>query len=62
MSPASGSTDESVPTVVPAAWFSATVELESAMSVGSSLTLVTETVNSFSVANAPASVLRTRIE
>ena len=51
-----------MPTVVPEAWFSATVELESAMSVGASLTSLTEIVNSFSNVSAPASVLRTRIE
>jgi hypothetical protein len=37
VSPASGSVADRVPTVVPDSWFSATVELESAMSVGALL-------------------------
>ncbi len=62
VSAGSGSVAESVPTVVPEAWFSATVELESAMSVGCSLTLLTEIVKTFSNVSRPLSVARTRIE
>ena len=46
--PVSGSTALSVPTVVPIASPSATVELESVMSVGASLAFVTVIVNCFS--------------
>ena len=60
--PASGSVVESAPTVVPEAWFSATLAAESAMSVGVSLTLVTVIVKTFSKSSAPWSVERTRIE
>ncbi len=59
---ASGSVAESVPTVVPDAWFSATLVLDSPMSVGASLTLLTVIVNTFSNVSEPLSVLRTRIE
>ena len=62
MSPTSGSTDESVPTVVPAASFSGTLALESAMSVGASLTPVVVIVSSFSNERVVLSVVRTRME
>ena len=61
-SPASTSVEEKVPTTVPADAFSATLDAESAMSEGASLTLVTVTVNCFSVVSPPASVERTRTE
>ncbi len=51
-----------MPTVVPEASFSATLELLSAMSVGASLTLVTVIVKTFSKVSRPLSVARTRIE
>jgi hypothetical protein len=44
VSPASGSVADSVPTVVPAGWFSATLEFESAMSVGGLLPPTTNAV------------------
>ena len=62
LSPASGSVADSVPTVVPDGWFSATLDFESAMSVGASFTFVTLTVNAFSNTSPPPSVTRTRIE
>ena len=62
VSPASTSVVASVPTVVPAAWFSGTVLVDRAMSVGPSLTLLTVIVNTFSNVSGPLSVVRTRIE
>ena len=53
MLPLSGSLAERVPTVASEA-FSATLELESEMSVGPSLTSVTEIVNCFSNVFAPS--------
>ena len=62
MSPASGSVVDSVPTAVATAWFSDTLALDSATSVGASFTLLTVIVSTFSTVSAPASVARTRIE
>jgi hypothetical protein len=53
---ASWSTAASVPTVVPAGWFSSTVSCDSVTSLGTSLTSPTVTANTLS------SVARTRIE
>ena len=47
VSPESGSVVEKLPTVVPAGWFSPTLESFSAMSVGASFTFVTVIVNCF---------------
>ena len=60
--PASGSVVENVPTAAPTALFSAMDVEEMAMSVGVSLTFVTEIVNAFSVKRPPWSLERTRIE
>jgi hypothetical protein len=60
--PASGSVVESVPMAVPTALFSAMDVDESVISVGASLTSVTETVNQFSVVSPSWSVERTRME
>ena len=60
--PGSSSVVESVPTVVPAGVFSATVVFESAMSVGRSLAFVTVIVNCSTLNSPPLSRERTRIE
>ena len=60
MSPASTSVVASVPMVVPAGAFSATVVPTRPMSEGVSLTSVTEIEKAFSVERPLASVLRTR--
>ena len=52
---------ERVPTAVPVEAFSAIEVPERAMSVGASLTLVTVTLNCFSVVRPPRSVERIRI-
>ena len=61
-SPASGSVVEKLPTAVPLGWFSATLALLRAMSVGVSLTFVIVIVKTSSKKRLPASVERTRIE
>ncbi len=61
VSPASGSVADSAPTVVPTAWFSGTLELESPMSVGASLVGVVVIVNAFSKKRVVLSVDRTRM-
>ena len=60
--PESGSVVESVPMTAPTALSSAIEVAEMAMSVGFSLTFVTEIVNAFSVKSPPWSVERTRTE
>ena len=60
--PTSGSLAPRVPMTVPDGWFSGTVLLESVMSVGASLTLVTVMVKDFSKKLPDESVVRTRIE
>ena len=64
MSPESGSVADSCPTAVPIAWFSRTVEGESAMFVGGlfSTTSVIAIVNAFSNARPRRSVARIRTE
>jgi hypothetical protein len=62
VSPESGSVVEKVPTAAPMALFSAMDVGESVMSVGVSLTLVTEMVKTLSVVRPPWSVERMRTE
>jgi hypothetical protein len=62
VAPVSGSVAVRSPTAVPTGWFSATVDGESARSVGASLASVIVIVNCSSTKRPPASVVRTRIE
>jgi hypothetical protein len=53
VSPVSGSVADNVPTVVPAGWFSATLEFERAMSVGAWLTITNAVVPGGQFAGSP---------
>ena len=58
MLPEAGSVIPSVPTTVPAIWFSATVALDKAGTFGTSVTLI---VNTWSMVTSAWLVLRTRM-